>query len=155
MRDKNWFDTVRSYTEQLVSIRSVGPGIGESQVAQAILDLLHEDDLGLVYTASGLDPLENDPYGRHNAYAFLRGSSQATVVLLGHLDTVDTQDYGELEQWALDPHELASRSDLLLPEGERHINTHDWMFGRGAADMKSGLAVNIALIRHIAQSART
>jgi arginine utilization protein RocB len=29
------------------------------------------------------------------------------------------------------------------------------MFGRGAADMKSGLAVNIALIRHIAQNSQT
>lgn len=155
MIDKKWFDTVRSYTERLVSIRSVSPGAGESHVAQSVLDLLHEDDLGPVYTASGLDPLEMDPYGRHNAYAFLRGSSRATVVLLGHLDTVDTQDYGELEQWALDPHELAARSAQLLPEGERHFDANDWMFGRGAADMKSGLAVNIALIRHIARSART
>jgi arginine utilization protein RocB len=155
MRDKNWFDVVRCYTERLVSIRGVSPGVDENHVAQAVLALLHEDNLGSAYTASGLDPLENDPYGRHNAYAFLRGSSPATVVLLGHFDTVDTQDYGELEQWALTPHELATRSGLLLPEGERHLDTNDWMFGRGAADMKSGVAINIALIRHIAQTART
>jgi arginine utilization protein RocB len=154
MIDKNWFDTVRSYTERLVRIRSVSPGAGEIHVAQAVLDLLREGDPGFAYTASGLDPLENDPYGRQNVYAFLHGSSSATVILLGHLDTVDTQDYGELEQWALDPTEMTSRSNLLLPEDEHHPDSDDWMFGRGAADMKSGLAVNIALIRHFAQSAR-
>jgi arginine utilization protein RocB len=155
MIENDWFDTVRRYTERLVSIRSVSPGAEENLVAQAVLELLHEDNLSSVYTESGLDPLENDPYGRHNVYAFLRGSSSATVVLLGHFDTVDTQDYGELAQWALAPHELAARSGLLLPEDERQFATNDWMFGRGAADMKSGVAINIALIRHIAQAART
>lgn len=146
---RNWYDSVRRYTERLVKIRSVSPGPGEIELAQEVVHILHED--GLTYTASGLDPLQDDPYNRQNAYAYLRGRSPKTIILLGHFDIVETRDYGELEPWALDPDGLAARLDQLLPEEERRSDTSDWMFGRGAGDMKSGVAVNLALIRHFAQ----
>jgi arginine utilization protein RocB len=155
MGKKNWFQLVRDYTERLVAIRSVSPGQGEIQVAQAVLDLLCADDLNTIYTASGLDPIENDPYQRQNAYAFLRGKLPVTLVLLGHIDTVDTTDYGSLERWALAPDELAKRAEQLLgPEQAASNDVSDWMFGRGAADMKSGVAVNIAVMRQLATQAR-
>lgn len=155
MDTNNWFDLVRSYTEQLVAIRSVSPGQGEIQVAQTVLDLLRADDFHILYTTSGLDQLENDPYGRQNAYAFLRGKRPQTLVLLGHIDTVDTTDYGSLEQWALAPQELAARLDTLLsPAQQSELDVRDWMFGRGAADMKSGVAVNLALMRRLAEQSR-
>ena len=114
MGKKNWFHLVRDYTERLVAIRSVSPGQGEIQVAQAVLNLLHADGLSDLYTASGLDLVEGDPYKRQNAYAFLQGKQPATLVLLGHIDTVDTADYGALERWALTPDELAKRAERLL-----------------------------------------
>ncbi len=98
MNINNWFDIVRHYTEQLVAIRSVSPGQGEIQAAQTVLDLLRANEFQALYTTSGLDPVEDDPYGRQNAYAFLRGEQPLTLVLLGHVDTVDTNDYGSLEQ---------------------------------------------------------
>src|SRR5207248_1886366 len=127
---------------------------------QEVLQLLSEDGLDRLYSAHGLDPIEGDLYGRHNAYAFLHGQSTRTLVLLGHFDTVDTSDYGVLERWALDPEGLAERLDTLValtPELQADITNHpgDWMFGRGVADMKSGVAVNIALIRRLAEQART
>jgi arginine utilization protein RocB len=155
MGKKNWFHLVRDYTERLVAIRSVSPGQGEIQVAQAVLNLLHADGLSDLYTASGLDLVEGDPYKRQNAYAFLQGKQPATLVLLGHIDTVDTADYGALERWALTPDELAKRAERLLsPEQAASNDVSDWMFGRGAADMKSGVAVNIALMRQLATQAR-
>src|SRR5260370_14964896 len=72
MRNTDWYDLVRHYTERLVGIRSVSPGGGENRVAQEVLDLLRADDLGSAYTTSGLDPVIGDPYNRHNVYAFLR-----------------------------------------------------------------------------------
>src|SRR6266566_536937 len=146
MNINNWFDIVRHYTEQLVAIRSVSPGQGEIQAAQTVLDLLRANEFQALYTTSGLDPVEDDPYGRQNAYAFLRGEHPLTLVLLGHVDTVDTNDYGSLEQWALAPQELAARLDTLLsPAPQLEEDGGDWMYGRGVADMKSGVAVNIAL----------
>jgi arginine utilization protein RocB len=102
MKEINWYTTIQTYTEQLVGIRSVVPSTGEIHVAQEILNLLHADDMAARYTESGFDPLVNDPYGRQNVYAFLRGKSPETLILLGHFDTVDTQDYGSLESLALD-----------------------------------------------------
>src|SRR5262249_16220109 len=72
---------------------------------------------------------------------------------------VDTVDYGTLEPYALDPEALAARQDALVamtPGLREDLEAHpgDWMFGRGAIDMKSGVAANIAVMRKLAQQAR-
>jgi arginine utilization protein RocB len=154
-----WYDDVRRCTLSLARIRSVSPGDGENDVAHQVLGLLREGGLEGAYTDMGLDAIAGDAHGRHNAYAFLRGASPQTVVLLGHIDTVGTQDYGPLEQWATDPEGLAERIDALAalaPEirADLDANPGDWMFGRGVVDMKSGDAANIAVMRHFAQLAR-
>ena len=143
----DWYTTVRNYTERLVAIRSVSPGNGEIAVAHEVLSMLREDDAS--YTALGLDPVINDPYNRQNVYAFLQGKSPRTLVLIGHIDTVDTKDYGELEPLALDVEAITMKRDQLgtVLEG---TNVDDWMFGRGTVDMKCGVAAIIALIRHYA-----
>jgi arginine utilization protein RocB len=155
-----WYETVRRYTERLVAIRSVSPGLGENHVANEVLKLLCADGMESVYTSSGLDLLVGDPWKRHNAFAFLRGHSSRTIVLLGHIDTVGTADYGSLERWALDPAELAARQNELAELAPGLVKDlaafpGDWMFGRGSADMKSGVAVNIAVMRHLAGMARS
>ena len=155
----NWYDIVRDYTLRLVGISSVNSTDGEVRVAEEVLHLLRSDGLESAYTAIGLDPLPADPYGRQNAYAFLRGSSPNTLVLLGHIDTVGTSDYGPLEPWALDPEGLAARQDILtaLAPGlaeDLAAFPEDWMLGRGSADMKSGVAANIAVMRHLARMSR-
>jgi arginine utilization protein RocB len=156
---REWNEDVRNYTIRLARIRSVSPGEGENEVAREVLRLLREDGLADAYTDIGLDPIVGDPHGRQNAYAFLRGASPQTVVLLGHIDTVGTRDYGPLEQWATDPEGLAKRVDdlaSLAPEVREDLdaNPGDWMFGRGVVDMKSGDAANIAVMRRFAQMAR-
>jgi arginine utilization protein RocB len=155
----NWYQIVRDYTVRLVAVRSVNSTEGEVHVAEEVLRLLQSDGLDGAYTAIGLDPLPGDASGRQNTYAFLRGRSPRALVLLGHIDTVDTADYGPLEAWALDPAGLAERQDTLAtlaPGLSEDLAAHpgDWMFGRGAADMKSGVAANIAVMRHLAHLAR-
>lgn len=158
--ENDWYTTVRDYTLRLVRIRGVSPTSDENRVAEEALRILHEAGLEAVYTASGLDPIAGDPHGRHNAYAFLRGASPKTVVLLGHIDTVGTEDYGPLEPYALDPDALAERQDelgRLAPEIAPDLEAHpgDWMFGRGVIDMKSGVAANLAIMRRLAEQARS
>ncbi len=156
----DWYAQVKSLTTRLVNIRSVSPGQGEIQVARAVLNMLQEDGLEQAYTALGLDPLVGDTWGRQNACAFLRGSSLHTIILLGHIDTVDTKDYGALEPFALDPDALALHQHTLaaMTPGLADDLTEqpgDWMFGRGSIDMKCGVAANIAVMRHMAKLAQT
>src|SRR5579859_5627800 len=158
--ENDWYATVRDYTLRLVHVRGISPALEEQRVAEEALRILREDGLDTLYTESGLDPIEGDLYGRHNAYAFLRGSSQKTLVLLGHIDTVGTEDYGPLEAIALDPQALAGRLDelaRLAPEIVPDLEAHpdDWMFGRGAIDMKCGVAANLAIMRRLAQQSRS
>jgi arginine utilization protein RocB len=155
----HWYPIVKRYTTRLVHIRSVSPGKGEIHVAREVLRLLQEDGLASSYTSTGLDPLIDDPAGRCNAYAFLRGKHPQTIILLGHIDTVATGDFGALEPFALDPGALAAHVDQLAavaPGLAQDLAAHpgDWMLGRGSADMKSGDAVNIAVMRRLATLAR-
>ena len=68
---------------------------------------------------------------RSNVVAELEGASPETVVLCGHLDTVP---YGNLDEWDTPPSEPVLSGNRL--------------FGRGASDMKSGLAAMVfALVK--------
>jgi arginine utilization protein RocB len=155
-----WFEPTRDYTLRLVGIRSVSPSAAENDVAREIIHILGEDGLESTYVTLGLDPIEDDQYGRANAYAFLRGASPHTVVLLGHIDTVPTADYGALEDDALDPQALHERRDALAamtPGLAEEIARYgdDLLFGRGTIDMKVGVAANLAVMRALAERART
>src|SRR5258706_771255 len=137
-------------------MHSVNSTTGELRVAEEVLRLLQSDGLENAYTAIGLDPLPGDLSGRQNAYAFLRGKTPRTLLLLGHIDTVGTADYGPLEPWALDPKGLAARQDILAalaPGLDEDLAAHptDWMFGRGPTDMKSGVASKLAGILQLGQ----
>jgi arginine utilization protein RocB len=151
-----WFEPTRDYMLRLVAIRSVSPSATENDVAREVERILGEDGLESAYAAIGLDPVEGDQYGRANAYAFLRGASPRTIVLLGHIDTVPTADYGALEEYALDPMALHERRDTLAamtPGLAAEIARYgdDLLFGRGTIDMKAGIAANIAVMRALAE----
>ena len=157
--DSIWYDQVRDYTERLIRLRAFSPSREERPVAEAILEMLTDGDLARAYAEVGLEPLEHDLFERQNVYAVVEGERPDALVLLGHFDTVDTADYGPLARWATDPRGLAERTgDLadLTPGLASDLAAHpgDWLLGRGSVDMKSGVAVNLALIRRLAEGAR-
>ncbi|HEU0025802.1 MAG TPA: M20/M25/M40 family metallo-hydrolase [Ktedonobacterales bacterium] len=158
--ERVWYDEVRRYTRELVTIRGVSPSRDENAVGKAIHRLLTQaiGEAGGV-AEIGFDPIPGDPWERRNVWALIPGQSPQAVVLMGHFDTVGTGDYGALEPWALDPDGLAERLDTLAattPGLAADLAAHpdDWMFGRGVADMKGGVAICIALMRHYARLAR-
>jgi arginine utilization protein RocB len=155
----NWYEQVRRDTLHLIHVKSVSPGSGEGVLAQEILRLLCIDGVESGYTAYGLDALESDSYSRQNVFAFVQGKSSATVVLLGHFDTVGTAEYGDLSELALDPERLSALPNIQerLARGFAPLEPEtasDWLFGRGTSDMKTGVAVHLALIRHYARLAQ-
>lgn len=152
------FDEVKAITEALVAVPSIvrEPG-GESACARRI----HQYYMDLEYfqrhpERTGVLQTEDDFVERYSAYAYVKGTkgrSNRTVILIGHIDTVGVDDFGPLKQFAFDPARLPEK---LLEAGVEEevradILSEEYLFGRGALDMKSGVAGHMYLIRYFSQ----
>ncbi|MCR5481898.1 MAG: M20/M25/M40 family metallo-hydrolase [Clostridia bacterium] len=102
-----------------------------------------------------LVPLKNDPLERVIVTAYLQccPKSGKTVILTGHYDVVETDEYGQLADIAYDVEEITKRiNELPLDEDSRKdYESGQWFFGRGTADMKFGHALCIELLNHFSQ----
>jgi acetylornithine deacetylase len=123
-------EAVRLLTE-MVRIESVNPalvpgGSGEAEIARYVADFLQ---------GAGLDAqLQEVSPGRFNALGVLRGrGSGRSLMLNGHLDTVGAAGMA-------DPFAARIENGLL--------------YGRGAQDMKGGLAAALAAVARLAKEAR-
>lgn len=101
----------------------------------------------------GTVAIPNDPFEREAVYAFVKGKTAKTVILMNHHDTVGLAEYGSLAPYALDSRQLL----LQLLEHEtsedvlQDLRSGEWMVGRGCCDMKGGIAVQIALLEEYAK----
>lgn len=150
-------EAVKSLTKELVKIPSIVKTSGESDVAKWIYNYY----LGLEYFKQHpeqvmLQETINDEIERHNAIAMVRGTkgdSNRTIVLMGHLDTVGVDDFGVNRDAAFDPDRLPevlktmNVSEAVLKD----IESGEYMFGRGALDMKGGVAGHIFLIDYFSK----
>src|SRR5215208_5870956 len=115
-------------TSQLVAIDSVNPslvagGAGESEIAAFVTGWARDNDLEPTV-------LEDTP-GRPSVLVTARGSGDGrTLLLCGHLDTVNVEGMTE-------PHTPRVDGDRL--------------YGRGAYDMKAGVAAALIACREAAQ----
>lgn len=87
-------------------------------------------------------------------FALMKSSLQTseTLILLSHYDTVGIEDFGELAQVAFDPIELTRRLEenpvRLSIDAKMDLDSGEYLFGRGSADMKWGLSAGIEALRH-------
>ena len=72
------------------------------------------------------------------------------LFLLSHFDTVNTEEYGDLEEYAYQPEELTklllNRIDELSGDAQKDLTSGEYLFGRGTMDMKMGLAMHMGLL---------
>lgn len=103
-----------------------------------------------------LQPVEGDQLGRSNVVAFLKSPypTKKTIILSGHIDTVDTEVCGTLKKLAFHPIEYTAAllQTELTEEIRRELQSGDYIAGRGTADMKSGLAVQRAVLKYYAEN---
>lgn len=99
----------------------------------------------------GFYPIDNDPLGRTVFWALVKGTGKDTIILINHYDVVDVEDFKTLKDYAFSPKEL--ETELLsikkdLPEEAREdLESGEYIFGRGTADMKAGAAIQLALLK--------
>ncbi|QYR19182.1 M20/M25/M40 family metallo-hydrolase [Paenibacillus sp. sptzw28] len=150
-------DDVLFYTKMLVRIKSIVNTSGEKEIAQTLYSLIaslpyFQQNPSFLTNASTID----DEVERYNVMAFVKGTKEAsgrTVILMGHIDTVGIDDYNQLESVACEPDQLreAMLQEELPEEIRKHVESEDWLFGRGALDMKSGIAGHFYLLKHYAE----
>ncbi len=89
--------------------------------------------------------------GRNALAAHYKGGDAGdTIVLISHFDVVHTKEFGDLEDIAFDIEALtkaiAERKDTFDTAVQRDIESGEYIFGRGAMDMKMGLALHMSLM---------
>ena len=155
----NCYDDVRRWTTEMVAIRSVNKEpCGESAAALYVyefyqsLDYFKERPHQAMYF-----PTKDDFVERHSAMAYVKGtkgSSNRTIVLIGHIDTVGVDDYGLIQDYAFRTEELPEKlkeTFNLSKDVLDDIDSGEFMFGRGALDMKSGVAGHMYLIKYFSE----
>ncbi|MFT8930381.1 MAG: M20/M25/M40 family metallo-hydrolase [Sporolactobacillus sp.] len=142
-------EQIETIARALVQIKSVNGTEGEVQIADKLEAILrsypyfrqHPD---YVWT----QPLKKDKLGRKNVFALLKSKKKTsqTIIYHGHIDTVGVDDFGSLEAHALDSDYLQSYFAAYEKDQDvqRDAQSGDWLFGRGALDMKSGDAVHLS-----------
>lgn len=145
----NQSEKIEKLTKKLVSINSVnnGDNKGESKAAQYIYDYFSKN----AYFKNNPDQLlmfdsENN---RNSTIAYIKGKGNKTIVLMGHIDTVEIDDYGKAKKYACNPDKICEELKKHFSLDEKILNdiaSNKYMFGRGALDMKAGVAVNMIII---------
>ena len=151
------YEEVKVLTKQLVKIPSVVKTSGEADCAKEIyeyyskLEYFKENPKFLI-----IQQTINDEIERYNAIAMVKGTkgnSNKTIILMGHLDTVGVEDFGDIEKYAQDPDKLPGllRDLNLGSDVEKDIDSGEYMFGRGSLDMKAGVAGHMYLMKYFSE----
>ena len=157
MRTHDFYEETLALTKELVAIPSLNNSDGERTIALHMAEWLRK----LPYFAAHpnqviVSPLKNDPWNRVNTIAIAFGEksdSKRTIILHGHCDTVWVDDYGPIKEYAFDCDALPEKIKAITenPEVLADIASGEWLFGRGATDMKCGDAVNLSLMKYFTE----
>jgi len=150
-------EDIRRLLLDLVAIPSVSPHADhERAVVRYLRDRLaflpwfreHPEDLMLL-------PVEGDQLGRELLFALVRApvATADTVIMTGHIDVVDVRVCGPLAPLAFDAVAYTDAiGTMQMPaSARRDLESGQWLFGRGVADMKCGVAVATTVLEDLAR----
>lgn len=137
---------IRELLYELVSVQSDTGTKLEVKMGEKIFDIIRRNEYFAKHPELCGMESSGDFLGRSVVWALKKGSTNRTVILSGHYDAVEIDSYGELKPYALEPDELKKRlKEVVRSDNAALAATEDdnWLFGRGAADMKAGIAINL------------
>jgi arginine utilization protein RocB len=144
---------LRSLTQTLVSFNSVVNSNGEKVLADKIYEILSGFEVFKNHPEClRMCPVKDDPLQRFSILALVKKPDVSDTLLgIGHFDTVGIEDYGDLKSYALDSEELPVQMKKNMADSEvlRDLADPDYLFGRGALDMKSGIAIWLTLLHDV------
>lgn len=81
------------------------------------------------------------------------GQPERTLILTGHYDVVGIEEYGALKPLAFQVVKLteAMKDAQLDEESRADLESGEWLFGRGTADMKGGLCAGLAVLGQVGE----
>lgn len=149
--DSDLAHRVRDLTLSLVAFPSINGTPGEAAMGDKLAEILRTLPARRPIEVSTV-PADHDPLHRPVVFGRLRGRGGRTAVLmLGHYDVVDVQDFGQLRDLAFDPLALTRwYGEHGAGEIREAAQSGDYLFGRGVLDMKGGIATCIATIERLA-----
>ena len=156
-KEKNMEKRILEIMTELVAMKSTSCSIGEQEPAKWFENFFKSMPYFKEHPElTGAYVIPNDPYGRTIPYALLKGNKVDTVVFSGHFDVVSTEEYGKAEPWA---YEVGTKLEEMLAEmplddrARADLESGEWFWGRGVADMKGGLAIHATLFEEYAKEA--
>lgn len=146
-------EKIKEILLELCTVPSLSNTESENEMVNLINDIIlripfFKANPAFIYRES----LPQDALNREALAALFKGKGKETVILLSHYDVVDVLDYGKDQNLAFSPLELTEtllkRKEIikLLPTAR----VKDFLFGRGVADMKAGLALQLCLLHDLA-----
>ena len=150
-------DSEKGIKDILIDLISVQSDTGtplEKDIENYIYMWLQELDYFQKNAANfGSYPLKNDPLERSVVWGLIKGNGRKTVILLNHHDVVDSNDYQNLKDYAYRPDLLEEmlKNVELTNEVNDDLISGEWIFARGAADMKAGIAIQLSLIEQFSK----
>lgn len=141
---------------RMVASPSISGTTDENEVTYVIEEILRENPYFREHPEHVLRvPIEGDPLGRHliGAYMELAPGNPDTIILTGHYDVVDVDEFGPLKEAAFDVEKITAEiGQLHMDAASRSdLESGEWLFGRGTADMKIGHALSLELMHHYAE----
>ncbi|MHC1720167.1 MAG: M20/M25/M40 family metallo-hydrolase [Clostridiaceae bacterium] len=149
-------DKIYRTLKEITAVPSVSGTEGEKVMADKLYDIISSMDYFRANKENcGLEAIDNDPLGRSFVWAMVSSGegSKDTVILTTHLDVVGTEGYGHLQPVAYDIEECTARiSELTFDDDAiKDAESGEWIFGRGSADIKSGIAIYMEIIRELSE----
>lgn len=152
-------EKIKALALELTKMPSIVGTSGEAAIAAWLYERLGRLDYFRRYPERlVLLPVRGDRLGRQNVLAVIRGekcSAPRHLLCLGHIDTVGTDDYGELRDYATDPATLKEKLPAVKFAAETlaELTSPDWLVGRGILDMKTGVAALVAMVEEFSRRA--
>lgn len=150
-------DKIYNTLKELVAVPSISGTENENIASDKIYDMLSNMNYFKQNKSDfGLGIVEGDNLKRKFVWAVVSGKEESkdTLILTGHFDVVGIEEFGALKSVAFDMEECTKRiSELNLDKDAlKDLKSGQWIFGRGTADMKCGIAINIELIREFSEN---